>query len=79
MKVLYMVSKGPNDPTGASVGLHLALNGSLEVGDDVTLVLAGDGADLIRSEIVDAVHGVAVPPLSELFAKVREHEVPVYV
>jgi hypothetical protein len=42
MRLLYIVSKGINDPTLASVPLHIAANGSLEVGQDVSVVLAGD-------------------------------------
>jgi hypothetical protein len=29
MRVLYFVTRGVNDPTGASLPLHLAANGSL--------------------------------------------------
>jgi hypothetical protein len=32
MKMLYIVSKGMDDDTLASVPLHIAANGSLEVG-----------------------------------------------
>ncbi len=32
MRLLYLVSKGMDDPTLASVPLHIAANGSLEVG-----------------------------------------------
>jgi predicted peroxiredoxin len=79
MHVLYLLTRGANDPTGASVPLHLAVNGSLEIGHDVSLVLAGDGADLVRKATRDEVQGVATPPLRELFAKLMEHRVPVYV
>ena len=40
MRLLYMVGKGMDDPTLASVPLHIAANGSLEVGQDVSVVLA---------------------------------------
>ena len=35
MKTLYMASSGPGDPTRASIPLHLAVNGSLEVATTV--------------------------------------------
>ncbi len=35
MRLLYIVSKAMNDPTLASVPLHIAANGSLEVGTSV--------------------------------------------
>jgi hypothetical protein len=39
MRLLYIVSKAM-DPTLASVPLHIAANGSLEVGQDVSVVSA---------------------------------------
>ena len=47
MRLLYIVSKGTSDPTLASVPLHIAANGSLEVGQDVSVVLVGEATDLI--------------------------------
>lgn len=79
MKVLYMVATGAADPTRASVPLHLAVNGSIEIGDDVMVVLAGDGADLILNGNDDVMEGLGVPPMRELVAKLKEHEIPVYV
>jgi predicted peroxiredoxin len=79
MHVLYFLTRGANDPTGASLPLHIAVNGSLQVGHDVSVVLAGDGADLARSGTREEVHGVAIPQLRDLFAALIEHRVPVYV
>jgi predicted peroxiredoxin len=42
VKLLYIVTKGTSDATLASVPLHIAANGSLEVGQEVSVVLAGD-------------------------------------
>jgi hypothetical protein len=42
MKLLYIVTKGTDDATLASVPLHIAANGSLEIGQEVSVVLAGD-------------------------------------
>ncbi|MDP9021270.1 MAG: DsrE family protein [Actinomycetota bacterium] len=79
MNVLYIVNRGVGDPTGASVPLHLAANGSLEEGQDVSVVLAGDATDLARPGTREELQGVAVPALRDLFAKLVEHDVPVYV
>ncbi len=79
MKVLYIASRGVNDPTGATMPLHLAANGSAAVGQEVTLVLGGDATLLARKDTADEVHGVGIPPATDLFAKLAEHEVPVYV
>ncbi|CAN5781738.1 hypothetical protein BH23ACT11_BH23ACT11_28320 [soil metagenome] len=79
MKFVYIVSKGTDDATLASVPLHIAANGSLEVGHEVAVVLAGDATDLVVANNVDQVEGLGVPPARDLFAKLREHEVPLYV
>ncbi len=79
MRLLYIVCKGMNDPTLASVPLHIAANGSLEVGQEVSVVLAGDATDLVIGENAQRMEGVGVPPMRELLSKLREHQVPVYV
>ena len=79
MRLLYVVTKGINDATLASVPLHIAANGSLEIGQEVSVVLAGDGTDLIVGDNARSIEGVGVPPMRELLEKLREHEVPVHV
>jgi predicted peroxiredoxin len=79
MRLLYIVSKGMDDPTLASVPLHIAANGSLEVGQDVSVILAGDATDLVVGDNAERMEGVGVPPARELLSKLKEHEVPVYV
>jgi predicted peroxiredoxin len=79
MKMLYIVTKGTDDATLASVPLHIAANGSLEIGQEVSVVLAGDGTDLVIGDNAQQLEGVGVPPMRELVGKLREHEVPVYV
>ena len=79
MRLLYIVTKGVDDPTLASVPLHIAANGSLEVGQEVSVVLAGDATDLVVGDNAEKVEGVGVPPMRELVSKLREHQVPVYV
>lgn len=79
MKFVYMATKGAGDPTLASIPLHMALNGSAEVGHDVAIVLVGDAAEIVLGENPEKLEGVGVPPMRELLAKVRDHNVPVYV
>jgi predicted peroxiredoxin len=79
MKLLYIVTKGTDDATLASVPLHIAANGSLEVGQEVSVVLAGDGTDLVIGDNAQQMEGVGVPPMRELVSKLKEHQVPVYV
>ena len=79
MKLLYMVTRGTGDATLASVPLHLAANGSIEIGQEVTVVLAGDATELVVGENAQDVEGLGVPPMRELLSKLKEHRVPVYV
>ncbi len=79
MKLLYIVTKGTDDATLASVPLHIAANGSLEVGQEVSVVLAGDGTDLVIGDNAQRMEGLGVPPMRELVSKLKEYQVPVYV
>ncbi len=79
MKLLYIVTKGSGDATLASVPLHLAANGSIEIGQEVSVVLAGDATELVVGENAQSLEGLGVPPMRELLSKLKEHRVPVYV
>ena len=79
MGIVYIVNRGVNDPTLASVPLHIAANGSLELGQEVSVVLAGDGTDLVIGDNAQQMEGVGVPPVRTLVDKLKEYQVPVYV
>ena len=79
MKITYFVSAGASDATRASVPLHLAANGSVEVGQETAIILGGDAAELLLGDTVQTLEGVGVPPARELLAKLRDHAVPVFV
>lgn len=79
MKFVYFSATGKNDPTRASVPLHLAANGSIEVGHDVAVILGGDAADLVIGDTADTLEGLGLPPIRDLLAKLKDHSVPVYV
>ena len=79
MKITYFVSAGTADATRASIPLHLAANGSLEVGQETAIVLGGDAAELLLNDTAETLEGVGVPPARELLAKLRDHSVPVFV
>ncbi|HEV2775863.1 MAG TPA: hypothetical protein VGV90_09755 [Solirubrobacteraceae bacterium] len=59
--------------------LHLAANGSVEVGQETTIILGGDATDLPIAVNAHRSEGIGVPPARELPAKLREHEIPVFV
>ena len=79
MRILYLAASGSSDPTRASIPLHLAVNGSVEVGHEVGVVLAGDATELLRASVLESLEGLGVPKAADLFLKAREHEVPIYV
>ena len=79
MKILYLATTGALDPTRASLPLHIAANGSLEAGQECAVVLAGDATELVSRGTAERVEGVGVPPARELFQKLLDHQVPVYV
>ena len=79
MKFVYMVTTGTDDPTKASLPLHLAANGSVEVGHDTTVILAGDATEMLFGDNLEQMQGIGVPSVRELVAKLRDHSVPVYV
>jgi predicted peroxiredoxin len=79
MRITYVASAGTADPTKASIPLHLAANGSVEVGQETSIVLAGDATELLVGDNAETLEGVGVPPARELLAKLRDHAVPVFV
>ena len=79
MKVLYLATTGAGDPTKASLPLHIAANGSVDAGQECAVVLAGDATELVSRKTADGVEGVGIPPARELFQKLLDNEVPVYV
>ncbi|MGI8874877.1 MAG: hypothetical protein ACR2KP_11215 [Egibacteraceae bacterium] len=79
MKISYFGSAGMADPTRASIPLHLAANGSVEIGQETTVILGGDAAGLLIGDNAQRLEGVGLPPARELLAKLRDHDVPVFV
>ena len=79
MRVLYIASSGSSDPTRASLPLHLAVNGSAEIGHEVCLVLGGDATELLQPDVLQSIEGLGIPPARDLVAKARQHELPIYV
>lgn len=79
MKFVYFSATGKDDPTRASIPLHLAANGSIEVGHEVSIILGGDVTDIVIGDTADTVEGVGLPPMKDLLAKLKDHSVPIYV
>ncbi len=66
--MIFIVTKRMEDPTLASVPLHIAAKGSVDLGQEVSVVLAGDGTDLVIADNAQRMEGVGVPPARELSA-----------
>lgn len=79
MRILYILTTGTSDSTKASLPVHLAVNGSVANGDEPMLFLAGDGTEFAVEGAVVGAEGIGVPPMRELFEKILEHKVPVFV
>jgi predicted peroxiredoxin len=79
MRILYLATTGAGDPTKASIPLHIAANGSVEAGQECAVVLAGDGVELVSRETAEKLEGVGIPPARDLFQKLADNQVPVYV
>lgn len=76
--ILFNITNGTNDPTKATLPLIGAV-GALQNGDRPEVMLLGEGAYLALPSVAEAIHGVGLPPLSELLERLVEDEVPVYV
>ena len=77
-KFFYLGLCGSENPTRAGLPFHLAL-GALEAGPQAEIGLAGDAVVLMKSAVAESVFPVALPPLKELFDKVVQQKVPLYV
>lgn len=76
--LMYVATHATDDPTLASVPFLVATGaGTAEI--DCCIALLGEAASLVKPGMIEAVHGVGFPPLSELVQKVKDFEIPVYV
>lgn len=76
--ILFTVTNGTNDPTRASIPF-VGASGAIANGDNPQIALLGDGAYLAIQNVRESVHGVGVAPMKDLFAKMVEHAVPIFV
>ena len=79
VEILYISTNGSADPTKASIPWHLAVNGSVEVGQTARMVLAGDAAEIVKADVREGLEGVGVPPLRDLVANARSNGVSIHV
>ena len=79
MRIVYMATAGSGDPTRASIPWHLAVNGSVAVGQETAMVLAGDATEILVGDRIESLEGLGVPPMRDLVDKGRAHALSVYV
>lgn len=65
IKILVHITQGPENPTRAALAFLVAKS-ALEEGHSVTLFLAGDGVQLLRTPVLDNLSGLGT-------GKLREH------
>ena len=75
---LFIGTHGSEDPTKATLPFLLA-DGAVQAGHEAAIILVGDAVVVMSDAVVDSVHGVGLPPLKDVIAKVIENKVPIYV
>jgi uncharacterized protein len=66
MKILVHITHGPESPTRAVLGFHVA-KAAMDEGHDVTVFLAGDAVQLLRRGTLDQLVGLGTGTLKDLF------------
>ena len=77
-KLLYIGTAGTEDPTRATFPFLMA-KGAIDAGHETGIILMGEAAPLIKDSIAAQVHGVGIPPLSELTEFLFAHDVRITV
>ncbi len=75
---LFIGTHGSGDPTRATFPFLMA-SGALDAGHQTAIILVGEAVVLMRSTVVDNVHGVGLPALKELMSKVVAAKVPILI
>ncbi|MCH7586875.1 MAG: DsrE family protein [Chloroflexi bacterium] len=77
-KILVHITHGPEHPTRAALGFHIA-KAAIEEGHSVTLFLAGDGVQLMREGAIDHLRGLGTGVLREPYDAVASSGVKIYL
>jgi uncharacterized protein involved in oxidation of intracellular sulfur len=77
-KLLITSTHGSDDPTRASLPFHIA-KGAAETGHEVGIVLAGDSPVVLKQSVREAILGVGMPSLKDLFQFALDNGVRVYI
>lgn len=76
-KLLVHVTHGPEAPTRAALAFLVA-KAAIEEGHEVSMFLAGDSVQLLRSSVLDSLQGVGTGSLRESFDAVAAAGAPMF-
>ncbi|HZY79721.1 MAG TPA: DsrE family protein [Cyclobacteriaceae bacterium] len=78
MKILIHVTSGPENPTKAALAFLVAKT-AIDEGHTVSLFLAGDAVQLIRTDVLDNLAGLGTGKLREHFDALRSAGGKIYL
>jgi uncharacterized protein len=78
MNILVHITHGPEAPTRAVLGFHVA-KAAVEEGHHVTVFLAGDAVQLMRESTIDQLNGLGTGKLRDLFDALAAADVQFYL
>lgn len=76
--ILVHITHGPEHPTRAALGFHIA-KASIDEGHSVTMFLAGDGVQLMRDGAIDHLNGLGTGNLRKLYDAVVSSGTKIYL
>ncbi len=77
-KILVHITHGPESPTRAALGFHVA-KAAVEEGHSVTIFLAGDAVGLLREATLNQLEGLGTGKLRELYNVIAADGVRFYL
>ena len=78
MKILVHITHGPEAPTRAALGFHVA-KAAVDEGHEVTVFLAGDAVNLMRDGTLDHLTGLGTGNLRQLYDAIAAADVRIYL
>jgi predicted peroxiredoxin len=77
-RMLFVASRGSDDPTMATFPFELAI-GAVKEGHEAAVALLGEAVTLMKDPVAEELHGFGCLPFREVLAETIEHGIPVYV
>ncbi|MGD8806628.1 MAG: DsrE family protein [Chloroflexota bacterium] len=77
-RILVHITHGPEHPTRAALGFHVA-KAAIDEGHDVTIFLAGDGVQLMRDGAIESLSGLGTGNLKALYEVIAAAGTTIYL